>query len=176
MLMNTPCMNKQKSHWIEDSDLLARVMKSVGDFASVFADMELDNLPASDQQAETQESITAMVSFEGSCRGVAWASCSESFAALMASRLRRVDLSLVEEGKRAAMIDMITLLGGDIRLLFSPACNEVRLSGISVFKSSEADCSEIIRHPGNLRCLFSHSNEHLHVGVMLDKDIRLPSK
>lgn len=173
MLMNGPCTNKQKFYWIEEQDLLDRVAKSVGDFASVFADMELDSLPSPEQDA-VQEGLTALVGFEGNCKGVVWASCSESLAELIACRLRRVDLSHIEEGKRAAMIDMVTLLGGDIKLMFSPSRSDVRLTGVSVFKSAEVDCSEIINHPENLRCLFKHSNEHLHVGVMLGKDFPIP--
>lgn len=175
MLKNGPCMNRQKSYWIEEQDLLDRVMKSVGDFASVFADMELDSMMEPEEEAH-QEGMTALVRFEGNYKGVVWASCSESFAELIACRLRRVDLSQIEEGKRAAMIDMVTLLGGDIKLMFSPSKSDVRLTGVSVFKPEEADCSDIIRNPDNLRCMFKHSNEHLHVGVMLGKDFSIPRK
>jgi len=92
----------------------------------------------------------------------------------MASRMKRVELSRLEEGKRAAMVDMVTLLGGDIRLLFSPANKEIRLSEISVYKTDEFDCSEIMENPANLRCQFKHSDEHLYVGVMLGKNVHIP--
>lgn len=167
-------LNKTKPRWVNKNDLLNRVMKSVGDFTSVFADIEMDALPESECVVEQEKAMTAIVSFEGACSGIAWASCSESFAELMASRMKRVELSRIEEGKRAAMVDMITLLGGDIRLLFSPSNKDIRLSEISVYKTDEFDCSKIIENPANLRCQFRHSDEHLYVGVMLGKSVHVP--
>ncbi len=174
MQIDASCVNTNKPQWINKNDLLDRVMKSVGDFTSVFADIEMDSLPASEYVIEQDKAMTAIIGFEGACNGVAWASCSESFAELMASRMKRVELSRLEEGKRAAMVDMVTLLGGDIRLLFSPANKEIRLSEISVYKTDEFDCSEIIENPANLRCQFKHSDEHLYVGVMLGKNVHIP--
>jgi len=172
MRIDVTCLNTTKPCWVNKNDLLDRVMKSVGDFTSVFADIEMENLPTSEYVVEQDNFMTAIVGFEGACSGVAWARCSESFAELMAIRMRRVDLSCVEDAKRAAMIDMITLLGGDIRLLFSPANKDIRLSEISVYKADEFDCSGIIENPANLRCQFRHSNEHLYVGVMLGKNVQ----
>lgn len=175
MQMGASCVNTNKPRWINKKDLLDRVMKSVGDFTSVFADIEMDALPVSECVVEREKSMTAIVGFEGTCTGVVWASCSESFAELMASRMRRVDLCRIEEGKRTAMVDMITLLGGDIRLLFSRTTKDMRLSEISVFKTDESDCLKIIENPANLRCQFGHGDEHLYVGVMLGKNVHIPS-
>ncbi len=174
MQIDVSCLKTTKPHWINKNDLLDRVMQSVGDFTSVFADIEMDNLPTSENNFEQEKFMTAIVGFEGACNGVAWASCSESFAELMANRMKRVDLTRIEEGKRAAMTDMITLLGGDIRLLFSPANKDIRLSEISVYKADEFDCSEIIENPANLRCQFKHIDEHLYVGVLLGKCVQIP--
>jgi len=173
MTKNARAIFRHKSRWIDENDLLERVTKSVGDFASVFADMELDRVPVSEGCELPEKAITAVIGFEGACTGVAWACCSEALAKQIAGRLRDPDQTETEEGTRAAMADMVTLLGGDIGLLLSPAKRDVRLSGIEVFRSGEADFDAIVGHPDNLRCLFRHSNEQLQAGFRLDRDMKL---
>ena len=173
--INSAGANSKKYRHIIKEDLLDRVAKSVVDFTSVFAGIEIDPLPFSDSPCE-EEFITAFIGFEGACNGVAWASCSESFAELMASRLKRIDPTRIEEGKRAAMTDMITILGGDIRLLLSPVASDIKLSEISVLKTSEFDSTPITGQRESIRCTFRHINEHIHAGVMICNKLRMPNR
>jgi CheY-specific phosphatase CheX len=167
MQLDVAAVRIPRQLFVDRGDLLDRIKLSINDFSTIFADMEMEHVSHDEEHVRLDGAITGIVSFEGAYKGLVWARCSESFAALMANRLKSAEEELLDNHAREAVGEMVNILGGELRLFLSPGGRRIELSSPSVFKGNELDSSGFETTPTHLCCTFQHGLERLHVGVVL---------
>jgi len=157
--------------WIPKDELLKRIRKCVKDFTTVFVNLELDQEQAPSDMAAPDSAVTAMIGFSGAYQGVVWVRCSEPLAERIAVGMWGNEPNGIDHNVQHALVEMVNILGEDIKLFLSPHGRGVTLSIASVFQGEELCGPNLIDCPESLLCSFLHQGERLLVGMMVKKSL-----
>lgn len=160
--------NPAPFRWIAKDELLLRVRRSVSDFTTICANLELDHEHPPPVPAGLAPAVTALIGFEGAYQGLVWAHCSEPLAKRMAAGMRGGGPSC-GDGVRDALGEMVNILGGEVKLFLSPAGSDVTLSLPAAFHGCGRYCPRFAPSPDSLYCSFRHGGERLMIGLLLRK-------
>jgi len=163
----------RKQH-INREELISRIRLSVGDFSSVLADLQMEELSSEDAHVAPESAVTGVVNFEGAYRGYVWASCSRSLASHMAERQTGCHGESHADPVGQLVGEMVNILGGELRLFLSPADRKIELSPPTVYHDDQEEFSDWTSDPNRLCCAFQHGEERLQVGVVLKRSLPVP--
>lgn len=147
-------------------ELHSRMQASARSIFSVMADIALEECTEKLDEQE-QNWVTAMIGFEGTCRGLVALHCPEPLAQRIASGLIGAvgDVDTVE--LYDAMGEVANILGGDIKLYLGRGGSDIQLSIPAVFAGDGAFLEGFLAGPDTIACTMAAGEERLMVGVQL---------
>jgi len=157
--------------WMHKEDIIKRIRKCIEDFTTVFVNLELDHEQVPADTAAPDPAVTAMIGFSGTYQGVVWVCCSEPLAERIAIGMWGNEPNGINHTVRHALVEMVNILGEDIKLFFSPNGHGVTLSVASVFHGEDLCGPDLIGASESLTCSFLHQGERLLAGVMVKKSL-----
>lgn len=164
-------LDASRFRWIPKDDLLTRIMKCVKDFTTVFVNLELDHEQVEADTAASGSALTAMIGFSGDFHGVVWVRCSEPLAERIAVGMWGNEPHGTDHNVRRALVEMVSIIGEDIKRFLSPQGRGVTLSIASVLRDDELCGPDLIGCPESLLCSFLHQGERLLVGMTVKKSL-----